>query len=389
MAALFLALTTGGATAQTRASVGLQVKETAGIRRTNYPVSAHVPFAQGALKDASNVRLTLNDMEVTAQVTPESMWPDGSIKSLTLDFNTNIAPLEEQTFRLDSGDDVKAQTAARGLTVSETADAIQVGNVRFNKKLSPLVTSVKYRAEDIGAGVNGFTVTDAAGTSHEFADAQPLTVEIVKKGPLSVLIRYTGRLAVDLGYSVPFTITLEMPSGKSLVKYTASVEDPGRRLRAIALHTPLALSGFPWLWDFGTGSWTYGSFRSPTDSVVLTQTVKPGRNSWQISSGPKGQEQVYEIAAADRPKIAEGWGHIQDGKEVVAFAFDKFGRQQGTYTISFDGLGQASCGFVPAPPSGHYQMTIYEHYVASPTPIGAVTGPVSVLIPLTVTLGKP
>jgi hypothetical protein len=389
MAALLLALTTGGARAQTRASISLQVKETAGIRRNNYPVTAHVPFAQGALKGASNVRLMLNDMGVTAQVTPESMWPDGSIKLLAVDFNTNIAPLEEQTFRLDSGDDVKAQTAARGLTVIETADAIQVGNVRFNKKLSPLVTSVKYREEDIGTGVNGFTVTDATGTSHEFAHAQPLTVDIVKKGPLSVLIRYTGRLPVDVSYSVPFTITLEMPSGKTWVKYTASVEDPGRRLREIALHTPLAFSGFPWLWDFGTGSWTYGSFRSPTDSVVLTQTVKTGRNNWQIITGPKGQEQLYETAAADRPKIAEGWGHIQDGKEVVAFAFDSFGRQPGTYTMSFDGQGQASCRFVPASPVSHYQMTGYEHYVASPTPIGAVTGPVAMLNPLTVTLGKP
>jgi hypothetical protein len=121
---------------------------------------------------------------------------------------------------------------------------------------------------------------------------------------------------------------------------------------------------------------------------VLIQIVKPNANEWQIKSGAKGQEQPYETAAGNRPKVAEGWGHFQDAKEVIAFGFDRFGRQPGTYTVAFDALGQSSYRFAPAQPATKIDLTIYQHYVASPAPIGAVTSPVSMLNGLTVILDR-
>lgn len=381
-AALAASTTTVSLQAQTHGEVNLHVKDTAGIRRGNYPVNARVPFPKGLVKDPAHVRLTLDDKEVPAQIATESRWPDESVQWLAIDFNVvAIAPMEEQTYQVEYGDDVKATPLARGLSVSETADAIQVGNVRFGKNGAPLVMSVHYRQEDIGAGPNGFVVTDDAGISHELTSAQ-LVTEILKPGPLYVVVRYSGRVALDANESVPFTMTAEMPTGKTWAKYTATVE-ASRRLRDISFNTPLSFAAFPWLWDFGTGSWSYGALRTPTDSVILTQTVKPGANDWQIKTGAKGQEQPYEIAGGNRPKLAEGWGHFQDAKEVVAFGFDRFGREPGTYAIGLDGQGQASFRFAPAQAASPYQMTIYQHYVASPTPIGAVTGPVSMLNSLT------
>jgi hypothetical protein len=58
--------------------------------------------------------------------------------------------MESQTYRLEYGGDVKAAEDARGLTVTENADGIDVGRVRFNKSGAPLLASGKYRAEDIG-----------------------------------------------------------------------------------------------------------------------------------------------------------------------------------------------------------------------------------------------
>jgi hypothetical protein len=163
------------------------------------------------------------------------------------------------------------------------------------------------------------------------------------------------------------------------------LEDPAGRIRQLSFHTPLALGPFPWIWDFGIGSWTYGTFKSHTDSVILSQLVKrPDGSQWQIRSGEKGHEQVYEIVGGRRPPIAEGWGHIQNQKEAVAFAIDGFGRQEGTYTIALDGDGQAAFAFAPARPLTHHQFTLYQHFVAPPAAIGAVTNPVSMLNPLAV-----
>jgi hypothetical protein len=175
-----------------------------------------------------------------------------------------------------------------------------------------------------------------------------------------------------------------MPNSKSWVKYSAVVDDPAKRIRGLAFHSPVAFGTFPWLWDFGTGSWSYGSFRNANDSVTLTQVVKPGADGWKIENGPKGQEQLYETAGGSRPKIAEGWGHFQDSKEVIAFAFDKFGQQPGTYIVTFDAQGQESFQLIPAQPRTSHQLAVYQHYVGSPTPIGAVTSPASMLNSLVV-----
>jgi|SRR5579884_3598180 len=379
------------AAAQTPKSVNVRVKETAGIRRSGYPVSARVPLPKGELKDVAHVRLMFGDREVPAQFAPQSRWPDNSVQSLDVDFNATVAPLEEQSYRVEYGEEIKASASARGLSVSETPDAVQIGNVRFNKKGAPLVLSVHYRQEDIGSGENGFVVTDNNGTVHDLLTSEGTMVEVVKPGPLLALVRYNGKATIDGGYSVPFTITAEMPNSKTWVKYSLSIEDPAKRLRDVGFNTPLSFGAFPWLWDFGTGSWTYGSFRNPTDSVILIQTVKanaPASNEWIVKSGPKGQETPYEVAAGSRARVAEGWGHFQDGKEVVAFGFDKFGRQPGTYTVAFNATGQASFRYAAAQPQTHHELTIYQHYVASPTPIGAVTSPVSMLNGLVVSVSK-
>jgi len=361
----------------------ISVRETAGIRRNNYPVNALVPVARGTLNDPSRVRLLSNTNEVAAQVAVDSRWPDNSIRSLDLNFNVSIGPLERQAYRVEFGTDVKASVTANGLSVTQTADGFSVGRVRFSKSASPLVLSVGYREEDIGKGLNGFTVTDEKGTVHEL-NSDSVISELVKPGPIDVLIRYTGKATIDGSYSVGFVLTIEMPNSKSWVKYGATVDDPLRRVRGIAFHSPVALGAFPWLWDFGTGSWTYGAFRNASDSVRLTQIVRPGAEQWKIETGPKGQEQLYETASGSRPKIAEGWGHFQGAKEVIAFGFDKFGQQQGAYSVTLDAEGQELFQFVPAQPNTRHQLAIYQHYVASPTPIGAVTSPASMLNPLIV-----
>ena len=79
---------------------------------------------------------------------------------------------------------------------------------------------------------------------------------------------------------------------------------------------------------------------------------------------------------------------LQDAKEAIAFAIDGFGTTPGTWTISLGGQGHSVVQLVPAKPATHHELAIYEHFVATPVPIGAVTSPVSMLSPLIVTILK-
>jgi hypothetical protein len=372
--------------AQTAKSVALTVKETTGIRRYRYPVGVRVPFAKGALSSADNARLTLNGAEVPGQFTSENLWPDGSVQWLGVDLNAEIGPNEEQKYQLEYGVDVKSGPPSRGLLVTENADSIQVGNVRFGRTGSPLLVSVKYRNEVLRAPGTGFVVVDGAGKLLDLKSTEPVKLEILKRGPIYVALRYSGRLALDQGSSVPFVFTAEMPNSKAWVKVTAQVDDPGKKLKGILYQMPISLGAFPWVWDFGTDRWTYGSLRNASDSMILTETVKtPESSDWQIKFGPKGQEQSYETAPKGRSSRLVRWGHIQDSKDVIAFGVDPNPSLPGQYEFALDGEGHGSIRFTSAAPAAQQRLTVYHHFVSTPVQIGAATSASAMLSPLVAT----
>ena len=374
-----------GAQTLTGQSVSLHVEETTGIRRTRYPVNARVPFPQGALPRVDQVSLLGDDEGIPAQFSAGSRWPDGSVQWLRVDFNVSIGPEETRSFRVEYGPGVSARAGpGRGLALIEDAGAIQVGRVAFSKTSSPLLRSVSYRGEVIGPGRNGFTAEGTDGTAHELGGDTGVLFEVIRGGPLYVELRYSGRVLLADGAEMPFVVTVEMPNSKSWVKVTASVDDSDHRLRALSFHSPLALGPRPWVWDFGTDRWTYGSVRNEDSSVILTNDVEVGgETGWRVDTGPKGQERPYETTGSTRPVVA-GWGHLQGETEVVAFAMDRFARAPGTYRIALDGAGQASFKVVPATPVTRHRLTVYQHFVGTPVQIGAATSPPSMLHSLVV-----
>ncbi len=376
--ASLLLLVCAGLPAQTAKSVNVAIKETAGIRRFGFPVNTRVPFPKGALANPANARLLLNDKEVPVECTVESRWPDGSVQWLAVDIAVTVGPKETQNFRLEYGPDVKAMPSPRPLPVSEDAASIQVGSWRYSKSGKPLVLSVKYRNEEIATGMNGIAVTDAAGASHEISE--PPKVEIVKRGPLYVLLRYTGKIALDAQYSVPYTIEIGMPNSKAWAKFAATVEDPAKRVRELSFHTPVNMGPFPWVWDFGTARWTYGQLQNAQEQVTMTQTVRAnGTADWSVSLGVKGKEESYETMDRSAPV---SWVHLQAGTEAVAMFVDEAARQPGTYKFSLGGDGQTSFRYAPAQPATKHQLTVYEHFVRTPVHIGAATSPSAGLAPL-------
>jgi hypothetical protein len=387
------ALITGGcgvfALAQAPATIKLQITEMAGIRRNQFPVSTGISLKQGELKDPAHLKLLLGATEVPVQATADSRWPDGSVSTLMLDFNASPGPAESLNYTLQYGDGVASSAAARGLTVTEDATGFQVGNVRFNKSASPLIASVKYRDEAIAAGLNGLTIVDANGQTHDLSSVDNLSATLVKQGPLVATIRYAGTLAIG-GTNVPVTLSVEMPSSKSWVKLTARVSSRTPAFREIALSTPFSV-GSPVIWDFGTSRWTYGSLRNAGDRVIMTTTVRSASEStWRVTATTAGRDQEVERSAGTPttlgpapPATFAGWGHVQGAKEVVAFAVGGIDRP-GTHRLSVDGSGQTSFRFEAAQPLDVLELTVYEHFVSTPVQIGAATSPAAILSPLSV-----
>ncbi len=373
--------------ARAQSTRGIRVQETAGIQRRAFPTSARVDLPQGAVTGLDHIQLvdSAGD-DVPVQGTAWASWPDGSVHDLELDFNVTIGPFERRAFQLRYGSDVsRPADGGRGLlSVTEDASGIQVGRVRFNESGVPLIASVAYRNELIVDGRNGVSVTDASGTRHGPSEITWSAPEVLKAGPLDVLIRYSGRLTVG-GSSTDVGLDIEMPNSKSWLELTATVSSPGRRVRSVAIETPVSLGDYPWTWDFDTPNGTYGAFRNARSEAVFTRVHgRSGDEGWSVTVGPAG-DQPYERSASDWTGTMGGWTHFVGSTEAVAFSVET-GPLAGTYTSSVSGSGQTSFAFAPAAPAERTTLTVYEHYVSTPVPIGAATSPAAILHPLRVSV---
>ncbi len=381
IAAIAAAAWSTGTIAQTPARATIYVTESGGIRRTAFPTYATVPFAAGELREEAQARLLLNDTEVPAQLSVASRWPDGSIKTAVVDFNASPGPTEQQIFQLEYGAGVKAAPVPCGLMVTETADAVQAGAIRVSKNGAPLLASVNYGGERIAMGANGLEITDASGAVLDLAAARSMKAEVLKRGPLVAAIRYAGEWPLAGGSRARFEATVEMPSSKSWARIAAVIEDPSKGVRRVAVRTPLAFASLPLTWDFGTEGWSYGALRAATDTVNYTASVDPRRGGqWTIKTASAGKDQIYATSVA-KPSLLAGWGHVQDGRSVVAFAVEDFGRT-GTSTVEIDGTGRLAFLLAPTTTSTTHRLTVYEHFVSTPVQIGAATSPAAILAPL-------
>jgi len=383
---LLAALLAAPATAQWTAKV--TVREPAGIRRTSFPTRLRTEMPEGRLRYVSQLRLMDGTSEVTAQGTALSHWPDDSIREVELDFNLSIGPFEEHELELRYGPDVQASgSAPRGLLPELDDSGIEIGSVRLHRLGSPLFASVAYRNELIGAGRNGITITERSGIRRDAREIVWEPVELVKSGPIMVLARYRGRLMLSGGNPADIVLDVEMPNSKSWVKLSATVSDPGSRVGDLAFETPLALGNFPWTWDFATPNHTYGAFRDPTGSAIFTRTVDAeGEVTWLVRAGAAGSEQAYEQGEPGDVDATRTWAHFIGADEAVAFAVETRPETPGTLTVWLAGAGQTTVSFRSAEPATEHALTVYEHFVAKPVPIGAATSPASVLSPLTVTV---
>jgi hypothetical protein len=227
-------------------------------------------------------------------------------------------------------------------------------------------------------------VTDTNGALHDLSSAQDVKLDVVKRGPLRVVLRYVGRLPIAQPDGAPFVIMIEVPNSKSWAKMSAVVQDPSRRIRSLAFDSPLAFGALPLTWDLGTDHGTYGAFRNATDTAVLVQTVtRKGPARWMVRTGSEGGT-LGDYESSSSGRAAYGSGHLLDARGAVAFAVEDFAREEGTYRIALSGSGQTTFAVEPARRPAEHRLTVYQHFVSTPVPIGAATSPTAMLNPLKV-----
>ena len=263
-------------------AVGLQVVESAGIARRNWPVTRGVPLPRGAVSDPSLLGVKdAHDRPVPAQFRVLSRWPDRSLKWVLTDFQADVPPGGESTYTvcqcgIGAGprDEVRVYEDNERLVVSTGPLRFTVNRRRFSlvetAALGRTGPDGDFTPEEDVAGPDG----DAwVGIRESFLDEDGkryiygmggdclaslaeavYDVSVEEAGPIRAVIRCEGAFEADLpmhhyaGYRpFRFVTRIYAYAGRSELRVlhtvVAACNPRETEVEEIGLRVPVSLSG--------------------------------------------------------------------------------------------------------------------------------------------------
>jgi len=374
------------ATAAAPEPLALELRETAGIRRYGYPVSATTRVT----RDLERSRWTLRDERgpVQAQITTEPE-PDGKAVRLTVDFETNLLPFEARRYVLEprpaGGPEEDASRPSGGMRVEEDESSFRLSNGgtldwTIPKRSLKLLESVKTpEKEFLRASGSGLKLRLKDGTLHEVSG--PLSARILKRGPIAASVRLEWSEEVSSGSPIRGAVDLEVPRAKSWVRAQISIQDPRRVVAGLEVALDLVVGNEPLLVDLGTPGGVYASLQR---GQAVRLAAKPDAlKPWEALKGEVGKLEPY-VTARRGAGPAEGWAHFMDAKRCTALAIADFAvRTSDRIEVDAAGGFRVSRTFLddPSAPEATRDFTLWLHFVDTPPHVGAVTSPPSMLFP--------
>lgn len=222
------------------ATVPLNVANPSGLAATASPVTTGVPFPAGKLASAQQVRL-LDEQgrEIPLQALCTGKHPDGSVRWLLLDFQTDV-PAAGRKLSLEYGPTVKRAAIAKPIRVDETRAAITVDAGRLQvtfdrRRCDGLHTATLDGKPFLTAGHNGgaYFVTDDGQEFQALREGSP-EVNVESEGPLRTVVTTRGWYVNAAGdRKCQFIIRYHFHAGQPYVRvaYTWLMTEDSRKLR--------------------------------------------------------------------------------------------------------------------------------------------------------------
>jgi hypothetical protein len=362
----------------------LEVRETAGIERFHYPVTAQFSLPADVPR-GTPFRLLNGKREIAAQATPpEENLPPGQ-RRWALDFGIDLAPHETRRLVLEYGDGVAAtEPMKRGLRLVRTDDLLRVRHPSLEfvvpANLDGLFESIRVSGDAWLVGRSaGLTVQTRDGKRVDLRFSAP---RVTKVGPLAAAIEFSAPIVIAVDRKVDTRVTLDFPLGKSWVKVACTLDDPRDQIAAAsaALKFRLEADGRPPVMAaVGAAGWTYAAL---APGQLLRYHAKSA-SEWIVERGEQKSLRPYVAPPGAGSPAAEGWGHLMDAKRATAVAMADFANgTSDTMEFGADGALQLRREFPAAQnPATPKRLAFWLHVVASPPQWGAATSPQSMLAP--------
>lgn len=212
------------------AEVALTVAEPSGVARQAWPVTSGVPFGPVALRDPQSVTLWNSDRQgVPVQTDVLARWPDGSVRWLLVDFQSDLAAGQKRSYVLRSAPAPRpAESSPLRVTSTIERTVIETGPLRLEVSrdgfdpfgavwLDQNGDGIFSAGERVTAAGGGLFVRDPTGRRFESAQG-PGEIAVEEAGPLRAVVRVTGRHAAADGTFFRYVVRLHAYRGKPYVR---------------------------------------------------------------------------------------------------------------------------------------------------------------------------
>jgi len=185
------------------------------------PVTFSLPFAQGALPNAGNLRVLDGSRALPLQTRVLSRWPDGSMRWVLAHVQADLPGDKPARLTYDDAATSPASAPAR-VSVQDDANGWRVNtgplDVLISRSAFDLLHEVRLNGKTIleKGAMNGGFAYQSEGRRHDMAGGRVESTEWVERGPLRALLTVKGRHSGDNGLG--FRVSLEFYAGKPWVR---------------------------------------------------------------------------------------------------------------------------------------------------------------------------
>jgi len=206
----------------------LTVQESAGVARKPAAVTCGVPFAQGAVKDATALSAQVGGKAVPAQFATLAKWSDGSVRWVLMDCQLEVDAGGKAKLAVRDGGAGPAPAGPVKVTDGAEEVAVSTGplSISISKKESSLFKSLKVDgAELLAAGSRGLVLTTEDGK--QTPAGAPSEVKVEAAGPMRATVCVRGVFPGVHDGRLGYTVRTTAYAGSKMLKVRVWLENNG------------------------------------------------------------------------------------------------------------------------------------------------------------------
>lgn len=372
--------------------IQIEVRETAGIRRFQYPVAVALPRSLETSTEATYI-VREQDRATAAQVRPVEN-ADGKVQWWA-DFNVDLLPYETKTYSLQRTE--PPAEPGRGFQFETVDDVYRIINgpyITWQIQKSPknwLQSVAVPGFEHVRREGSMFVLYGRDGERHVLGEDGTWRTRVVRSGPMAVAIEYAAEWEAGPLEGVTSRMTLTFPLAKSWVEIDWQLADPQRRVSRMALEIAQNIDAptgqAPTMVDFGASTLVYLTVPASGVAELRALTSDDGSEPlWQVLRGSAERLEPYVTGGRDAERrAAEGWAHVMDRTRCMALAVEEFGPAD---VIQTSGTGDVEVRreATRIGRDGHARLRTWLHFIAFPPQHTAATSPQSMQNPPEITV---